>query len=289
MQRRTIGLTLIAAVAAALIALVCSCTMQGHEPKSVTVSIQPQKYLLEAIVGDKLKVRSLLSTGSDPETYDPSMSHLLNVEKSLAYFRVGHTGFEDAIIERVKLSCPELPIIDTGTGIARIAGTHHGGEDPHVWASVKNARVMAANMLEAVCELDSANAKTYRRNYATLAARLDSVDVAIQEALVTTPSRTFVVWHPSLSYFARDYGLRQIALEADHKERSPEAMRALVDSVRRSDASIFMVESGDTRSTRIAEQELGLRVHEFSVQTYDWAEQLLALSKALATSPARDR
>ncbi|MCM1336637.1 MAG: zinc ABC transporter substrate-binding protein [Candidatus Amulumruptor caecigallinarius] len=272
------------AVTAAMMSLVISCSMQGQEEKSVTVSIQPQKELLEAIVGDKLKVRSLLASGGDPETYDPSMSHLLNVEKSMAYFRVGSIGFEDAIIERVKLSCPDLPIIDTSEGITRIEGTHDGGYDPHVWGSVKNARIMAANMLEAVCRLDTANAKTYRANYRELIEHLDSIDVAVQEALVTAPSRTFVVWHPSLSYFARDYGLRQIALGTDHKERSPETMKVLMDSASRSGALIFMAEGGDERAERMARDELGMEVHQFNIQAYDWAEQLLDVAKALSTA-----
>lgn len=287
MIRRLSFLTVMAAAIAALMSLVLSCSMQGREEKAVTVSIQPQKYLLEAIVGDKLKVRSLLSAGSDPETYDPSMSHLLNVEKSMAYFRVGDIGFEDAIIERVKLSCPDLPIIDTSEGIERIEGTHDGGADPHVWASVNNARVMAANMLAAVCRLDTANAKTYRDNYRQLVERLDSIDEVIRQELVTAPSRTFIVWHPSLSYFARDYGLRQIALGSDHKERSSEAMKALIDSAAHSGAAVFIVESGDDRAARMAREELGLPVHEFNLQDYSWPDEMLGVGRAVSAPTER--
>lgn len=289
MVRRFTLLAVMAAALAALMSLVLSCSMQEREERAVTVSIQPQKELLEAIVGDKLKVRSLLATGGDPETYDPSMSHLLNVEKSMAYFRVGDIGFEDAIIERVKLSCPDLPIIDSSEGIERISGTHEGGEDPHVWGSVNNARVMAANMLEAVCRLDTANARTYRANYNTLIARLDSVDSAIRESLASIHSRTFVVWHPSLSYFARDYGLKQIALGSEHKERTPESLKTLLDSASRSGAVIFMVEGADDRAARMAREELRLPVHQFNLQTYDWADELLGVAKALAASGNTDK
>ena len=40
------------------------------------------------IVGDKWDVKCLLSNGANPESYDPSLTHLLNLENSKAYFRM---------------------------------------------------------------------------------------------------------------------------------------------------------------------------------------------------------
>ena len=50
---------------------------------------------------------------------------------------------------------------------------------------------------------------------------------------------SFLVWHPSLSYFARDYGLHQIALGgAEHKEVSIPALREAIEEARGSGASV---------------------------------------------------
>ena len=94
-----------------------------------------------------MKVNCLLGNGADPKTYDPSMSHLINVEHSLIYFRVGSIGFEDAVIKRIKTPRPDLKIADTSEVISFITGTHHGHDNaPHRWTPSVHARVMARNL-----------------------------------------------------------------------------------------------------------------------------------------------
>lgn len=74
----------------------------------VAVSIEPQRYLLESIVGDRMDVVTVMGKGADPENYDPSMSVLRKVEGSRLYFKVGAGAFEDALIGRLS---------DAGQGI----------------------------------------------------------------------------------------------------------------------------------------------------------------------------
>ena len=68
-----------------MMTLVCCGEKNGADDKPIlTVSIPPQKYLLEQIVGEKFVVNSLLSPGTNPENYDPSMNHLIGMQKSKA-------------------------------------------------------------------------------------------------------------------------------------------------------------------------------------------------------------
>lgn len=269
-----------------LVTLAYSCSERAVTDKpSLAVSILPQKYILDEIVGDRMKVVSLLGKGGDPETYDPSMSHLMSMEKSLAYFRVGPIGFEEAISQRIRKSCPDLAVIDTSRGIELMRGTHGGGDvaDPHVWTSIVNLRIMAGNMLAALDSLDAKNSDYYHSNYNRLISRLDSVDREIKIDLAVAPQKSFVVWHPSLSYFARDYNLRQVALGAEHKELSPAEMKARIDSAATSGASIMVVQEGvDSRSGETARQELGLRAVNVNFLDYDLPATLLSVSRALS-------
>ena len=130
-----------------------SCTSASTSKPTITVSIQPQKYMLEKIVGDKWEIKCLLSNGANPESYDPSLTHLLNLENSKAYFRIGNVAFESAIINKVQNNNPGLKLFDNSEGISLIRGTHSHGDvehstdiDPHTWTSVKNAKTIAANM-----------------------------------------------------------------------------------------------------------------------------------------------
>ena len=113
----------------------CSAKSVFDKPV-ITVSIQPQKYMLEKIAGDKWDIKCLLSNSADPESFDPGMTHLLNLENSKAYFKIGNIPFESAIINKVKNNNPGLRLFDNSEGIALIKGTHghshaHSEIDPY--------------------------------------------------------------------------------------------------------------------------------------------------------------
>lgn len=79
----------------------------------MAVSIEPQRYLLESIVGDRMDVVTVMGKGADPENYDPSMSVLRKVEGSRLYFKVGAGAFEDALIGRLSDAGQGIDVVDT--------------------------------------------------------------------------------------------------------------------------------------------------------------------------------
>ncbi len=268
---------------------VAGCTGAPPEQKIVTVSIEPQKYILEQITGDKVQVRCLLSDGANPETYDPSMTHMFNLQQSLGYLRMGNIGFEAALLDKIRESNPDLPIFNTSKGIIPLTGTHgHGGVkhevvDPHTWSSVKNARVIAANMYEAMKEIDPENEAYYHRNLERFDSRLDSLDKVLALRLAPLRGKAFLVWHPSLSYFARDYGLEQIVVGGDeHKDLSVLDLRNVIDEAREHDASVFFSQKDfDSRNVSAANEEVNARIVNINPLSYDWVKEILATADAL--------
>jgi zinc transport system substrate-binding protein len=262
----------------------------------VTVSIEPQRWLLEQIVGDKMEVQSLLARGGNPESYEPAFSHLELLERSRAYFCVGNLGFETAILEKVRANNPDLPIVMTSDSIDIIYNTHkhhhygnadhgttHNEADPHTWSSAANAKIMAENMLRALTQLDTVNAAYYTARYVGLAQRIDSVDHAVRAILEPHRGEAFMVWHPSLSYFARDYGLRQIALGFEGKEFSVADTRAVIDSAAQLHASVLMVQKDFDRakSDPIAKGS-SMRVETINPLNYDWDQEMLHTARCIA-------
>ncbi len=79
-----------------LAGMVSACSQQDGSKPTLTVTIAPQKYLLDKITGDKYDVVSMLSANADPETYDPTVTSMMGVQKSDLFFRVGTIGFEQA-------------------------------------------------------------------------------------------------------------------------------------------------------------------------------------------------
>ena len=278
-----------ASLALTLLLAACGGRAPGSgEPDkpTVTVSIEPQRWLMERLVGDRMQVNALLAQGGNPESYEPAFSHLSALERSLGYFCVGGLGFEEAILEKVRANNPDLPIYVTSDSLSLIvseSGAHGHGVDPHVWSSAKNARVMAETMLHGLSELDPQNTEYYTANFIALAEHIDSVDNAIEEML--TPGEAFMVWHPSLSYFARDYELTQIALGADHKEFSVADTRALIDRSQSLGAEVFLVQREfDSSQAEVLTEGRGddVRVVTINPLSYDWDEELLHTARAIA-------
>ncbi|MGM9811213.1 MAG: metal ABC transporter solute-binding protein, Zn/Mn family [Muribaculaceae bacterium] len=284
-----------AAAAAAAWLLMASCVGRESRKPVIAVSIQPQKWLLEQIVGERYEVVSLLSGSSNPETYEPDMNHLMSLERSCAYFCIGNIGFEMAIVDKARANNPKIEIVNTGEGIERLSGTHcgvalqhsvegHSGceQDPHVWTSVKNARVIAANMCRAVARLDERHAAEYEGNLTKLLERLNQLDGELRKALGACRGKAFVVWHPSLSYFAADYGLQQIGMEYEGKEMPAKVLKEEIDYARACQAKVFFLQKEfDSRQAAAVNEQIGAKMVSINLMNYDWDKELLHIANAL--------
>lgn len=270
--------------------LAASCA-HTDGPAPLVVSVEPQRTMLQEIVGDRHNVIALLDGGANPETFEPTVTTRMAVERTPVFFTTGVLPFEQSLLEKMGTA----HVFDTSTGIDLIYGTH-GHEhhahtdgnkelpDPHVWVSVRNARVMAANMLTELTRLEPENADFYRANHARLDARLDSLDRAIADRLTALPAekRVFAVWHPSLSYFARDYGLEQIAVGFENKETSPVRIAAVADEARRHGVRVLFYQAGmDSRQATTLNKAMGSELAELNAMDPDWEQQLENVTDAL--------
>ncbi len=277
-------------IVAALGLFLRSCTSASTSKPTITVSIQPQKYMLEKIVGDKWEIKCLLSNGANPESYDPSLTHLLNLENSKAYFRIGNVAFESAIINKVQNNNPGLKLFDNSEGISLIRGTHSHGDvehasdiDPHTWTSVKNAKTIASNMYKAVVDLDPENKAYYSRNFKNFLSSLDSLDREISQQLQPYRGSAFVVWHPSLSYFARDYGLEQISLSPEGKEASVKMMQSTIDkAIDRDVKTLFFQKDIDSRQAQVANEQIKAEIVNINPLNYEWDKEMRSIANAIS-------
>lgn len=282
----------VAVTIAAWFGMLVACTATTQDKPIVTVSIEPQKCILEQIAGDRVEVRTLIANGANPETFDPSVNHIMNLTKSIGFLRIGNIGFEAAILDKVHGEHPDLPIFNTSLGVIPVTGTHshdgvtHNVIDPHTWTSVKNVKIIARNMLNAMTEIDPANEGYYRKNYERYEAHLDSLDNAIAAKLATHKGEAFMVWHPSLSYFARDYGLEQIpAGNADNKEVAMGSLKDVIDHAAEHKVKVFFYQKDlDSRQAETLGEQLELEKVNINPLAYDWEKEITRISDAIAAN-----
>ncbi|MEN8155744.1 MAG: zinc ABC transporter substrate-binding protein [Bacteroidota bacterium] len=283
---------------ALLLLLLSAChpkTASNPETAVVSVSILPQHYFIERLAGDLVEVNVMIPPGASPATYEPTLSQLNSLRQSDLYLRIGHIGFELSWMEKILSVNPGMRVVDLSKGIALIEGTgddqehghghRHRGTNPHVWMSARNAGVIATNMHEALCSLLPGEKEVLSSNLATLLLELDSLDQAISEIVSGMDHRSFMIYHPSLSYFARDYQLEQLPLEVEGKTPSPAHMKQMSDLGKRHHISaIFVQKQFDQKNAEALAREIGAKIVQIDPLDYNWHSQMLFIATQLSRS-----
>lgn len=267
----------------------CGSAPSTGKAPTLTVTLDPLRYFVEAIAGDKFQVECMVPKGSSPETYDPTPQQLVKLSQSRAYFRIGYIGFEQAWMEKLQANSPQMKVFDTSKGIVLIHAEGHrhgdhfhaGGVEPHVWNSATNATIIAENIYTALTELDATNQPYYKERLDSLKQTILATEQAIRK-LLRNADQTFLIYHPALSYFARDYGLKQISIEEDGKEPSPAQLKAFIETCRKEQIRvIFVQQEFDTRNAQLIADELGVQIVPINPLSYDWPTEMIRVAKAL--------
>ena len=273
-------------------ASLASCSDKKHEATAtsssrleVTAGIPPLETMVKEIGGDSVNVTCLMGAGTDPESFDPGASALRSAAESRIYFAIGSLPFEEQLTKGLKENNRQIDIINLAGEVDPLYGTHGEDADPHIWLSVRNARNMAKKIFDALSEARPTARGYFENRLRIMEGRLDSLDNAFSQALAPRHGGTFIIGHPSLTYMARDYGLRQIALTPGHKENSALSMRQrLDDAAASSPLAIFTQPGPDGRMTAEAAERLGIPATRFNPMSPDWEKQLSTAVAALSAS-----
>ena len=249
---------------AACLVLCAACAQAPSEGTdallNVLVSIPPQKNFVEAVGGDLVAVHVLIPPGASPATYDPKPGDLVRVEEADVFFRIGHIGFEQAYLSRIRSLNPDMRVVDTSRGIElRYFGAaeshehdgeehgHLGGVDPHVWLSPPAARLQVEAIARVLAEMDPEHADTFRANALDYAARLDALHEELAALFAGLEARTILVFHPAWGYFTDAYGLKQLAIEQSGKAPTAEQLRHVIDTAKASGIEVIFVQAQFSR------------------------------------------
>ena len=263
-------------------ATLVSC--QGKVEKSaITVSILPQKYLVQKLLGDSIPVNVLIPMGSSPATYEPTPVQVKNLSRSKVYLRIGHIGFEKAWTSRIAEISPELKIVDTSEGITLIKGedhvhgdhVHEGGIDPHIWTSPKTMLLVLENTTKALLELFPEKKAQISQRSSALEKKIIGLHNAFEKECSRLGGKSFYIFHPAYTYLARDYGLEQISIEHNGKEPSVKWIGQLIDDARRQDVKVIFVQKEfDKRSAELIANELEIPIVEVNPLSEKWEEEM---------------
>lgn len=257
-------------------------------PLPVFVSILPQKYFVEHIGGKQVVVSVMVEPGQSPETYEPTPRQMVALSQARLYFSIG-VPFEDTWMKRIRDANPALRVVPMQRGIALLPLTgpsgELGGTDPHVWTSPRRVKIMAATIRDALIETDPAHRGNYESNYRAFITELDALDQNIQSILQSAKGRSFLVFHPAWGYFAKDYGMRQIPIEAEGKEPGAKALARVIDLGKEEGVKAIFVQAQFSRRTaETIATEIGARVVAVNPLAENYPQNLLHVAHEFADS-----
>ncbi|WP_088654346.1 metal ABC transporter solute-binding protein, Zn/Mn family [Geofilum rhodophaeum] len=296
-----------------LLYIFSACAEKNSDPNLVSVSILPQKYFIDQLTDEQLRVNVMVPPGSSHATYSPTPQQFQQLSASPLYMGIGHLGYETTWMSRLEELNADMQVMILSEHTKLIEGAcahdehaehdghedheapeaHHHGVDPHIWMSPKV-------MLELLPQIKTSLQANYphladsiENNYPQLLEKLNDAHKRMQALAASLDNRQFLIFHPALTYLARDYGLTQIAVEQDGKEPSPAYLARLIDQAREENIPvIFIQKEYDLRNAETISREAGIALVQIDPMRYDWTDSMNELMtqieqhlKSTATQP----
>lgn len=273
----------------------------------IAVSIPMQKEFVEKITKGEYEVITLVKPGVNPHDFEPKFSDVKSVNQAKAYFSIG-IEFEEQWLTRFANQNKAMKIYPSNVGVEVInfgnmedhdeydeyghdfydnhneeEDSHHSHEngDTHIWLSLSNAKIIAGNIYKG---LKAINPKgNYEANYQALIKDIENLDKKLKQTLKGLPkNQKFVVFHPMLGYFAKEYGLEEISIEVEGKTPTIKDMMKVVEIIKKENLKIIFAQPEfSTKAAEFIAKESGAKLGYFSPLETPWDKNLLDFAKKL--------
>jgi len=275
--------------------LLVSCNSKSNKSEEnekpvVTVSILPLETFVKKIAGDDFRVNVLLPPGASPADFTLIPSQLKDIANSEVWFRIGYIGFEYSWKDKIEQANRNMKVVDLSSGLDLISSeilpsgekSSTGGINPHTWLSPVLVKQMVSRITEELSTLNPEKKNEYQENLSQFIEEINELDAEISSALKDFEGRQIILFHPSLSYFARDYGLVQLSLEPGGKQPTPQRMTALVDFAKKENIGVIYIQSDmDREQARVFAEEIDGEVVEMWPLNPEWEENLMEITDKL--------
>lgn len=281
----------------------------SEEEFVVATTFYPLYSLTESVVGGVGEVYSIVPAGVEPHSYEPSPGDVATLSNADVFVTLGveFEKFEEDLAESTSAK-----IIAAGEGISLLEASHseeehdehsedensheeesheedehghhhdHGGQDPHIWLSPKNAQLMINNIVQGLSSTNSEFSDQFQSNGAELIRELEELDEEYEQGLGSCAKDTILVNHNAFSYLANDYGFTSVAVAGlePEAEPTPGQLAELIEEAREHDLKyIFYEELVDPRVAQTIADEVGAEVLELSPVAGDFSVKYVDLMR----------
>lgn len=255
-----VGLVLTSAAGLTSIVGLTSTSAQAAAPEpplTVVATIFPLADVVHQLGGDWVAVTTLLPPGASPHTFEPRPGDVRAMADASLFVTVG--GGLDEWASRIARAADRLVETIAVADLVELAGgglaydeaeaddhDHaHGSIDPHVWLDPIIVRdVIAPRLAQSLMERLPHAAHEIEANLVDYQGQLTELDAWVREKLEAIADKNFIGYHSAWRYYARAYGLTQVAVVTPFPGQEPSArwMTNLIGIARRHGVTVVFAE-----------------------------------------------
>ena len=254
----------------------------------IITTIEPIKYLIREIAGDKVEIKTLIPKGANPHTYEVKIKEMKALLNSDMYFKIGNQFiFEELWVRKLLKLNKLMREKDISKNIDVINSKidnhkEHRDKDYHIWLSIKNSIVIADNIKSILIEEDERNKEEYIRNHKRLINKLERIHIRIDLKVKELDNKRFYVYHPSWGYYARDYKIKQMVIEDEGKEPSIKHLKRIIKEMKKNKARVLIAAKGFKNDrVKILAKQVGARIVEIDHLGGDYIENIIKLTEEI--------
>ena len=212
--------------------------------------------MAKQVVGDRMRVGSIVPAGVHVEEYEPSPDDAKRV-----------AGAKIIFVNGLDLDKWAAPLLKNKKADARVITLTDGlpdiDENPHMWFDPQLSRKYVEKIRDALIALDPAGKDGYTSRAKAYDDTLVSLDAELKAKAATVPQdrRKLVSSHDAFPYFAKAFGFEVIGFVQPEPDKEPTAqeLAQLVDTVRAAKVPAVFVEAGVSKSlTQALAKEAGV-------------------------------
>lgn len=286
-----------------LIAVLTGCAANQdtiEEKKLVVVGIAPMKEWVETVAGDSFQVQVMIPPGYSPANYEPTTRQLLSLEEMDLYFAMGVGAETEGFLSRIFPKSDERVIhlysevgdvypdrfMDAhehnGEEDAEEESEGHLGRDPHIWLSIPRVIFMVERITEELATINPNEAASYQARSEAYIQDLMALDKELRDKFGQASNKSFMLFHPSLGYFADEYGLNMLVIEEGGKSATPTHLIEVIDLAKAEGINtVFYQAEFDENQARTIAQELNGDLVPLSILEEDYLNGMTQIGDAL--------
>lgn len=260
--------------------LLCGCSRQQPQAQIAATTLPVYDFTSALCQGTDLTVGRLITESvSCLHDYSLNVNQVRQAESAelIVLSGAGLEEFMEDILDG-------KPSVDASQGISLLEGEahdhghdheeehareahddgHHHEDDPHIWLSPANAKIMATNICAGLSEHYPQWERVFSSNLASLLSRLDELEQYGKDTLSQLSCRDLITFHDGFAYFAQAFDLEILAAveEESGSEASAKELIQLITLAREHRLpAIFVERNGSTSAADILARETGAKTY----------------------------